>query len=265
MRGATSSHERRKETLADASPPRPEGNELTTTGPFAFPRTGRYALSRGARARRSLPEPQDRSTLTASRSSTFCGPGRDRENRARRRRRLRRRAAAVAMSGTHRAAAVRRRPHPSRQGPHLAAEAQPDRRFPERARRRDRGPCRQLDRAPTSPRAWSSACAAPTRTGRRPFAPISTASARRRGSAGRSSPRRASAGAAGSSFRRRLFSASSLRWTTSHMAEIEAMLDAHGTGILGAVTTMVPELQRRARRPVRARRAQGLGARFPCR
>ncbi len=31
----------------------------------------------------------------------------------------------------------------------------------------------------------------------------------------------------------------------SHMAEIEAMLDAHGTGILGAVTTMVPGLSER--------------------
>ncbi len=28
----------------------------------------------------------------------------------------------------------------------------------------------------------------------------------------------------------------------AHMADVEAMLDAHGTGILGAVTTMIPRL-----------------------
>ena len=73
---------------------------------------------------------------------------------------------------------------------------------------------------PMSPRGWSSACARPTPTARAPFARTSTASARRRKSAGPSSPKRANAGAAGSIFRRRLFSRSSLRptlpiWRTS--------------------------------------------------
>ena len=47
----------RKETLADASPPRPEGKEPVTTAPFALPRTGCYALRRARVLGRSLPAP----------------------------------------------------------------------------------------------------------------------------------------------------------------------------------------------------------------
>ena len=62
-----------------------------------------------------------------------------------RRRRLRRCAGSRNVRA-HRAAAVRRRPHPSRQGTHLAAEAEPDRRFRQRAGREHRRPLGKLDR-----------------------------------------------------------------------------------------------------------------------
>ena len=82
---------------------------------------------------------------------------------------------------------------------------------------------------------------------RRPFAPISTASARRRESAGRSSPKRASAGAAGSTLQASPLFTIEFALDASHMADIEAMLDAHGSGILGAATRMVPRPARGAR------------------
>ena len=46
----------------------------------------------------------------------------------------------------------------------------------------------------------------------------------------------------------------------SHMADIEAMLDLHGSGILGAATRMVPELREGLGIVFRSRRAQGLGS-----
>ena len=100
---------------------------------------------------------------------------------------------------------------------------------------------------------------------RRRSAPTSTASARRRGSAGRSSPRRASAGGTGSTLQAAPIFSVDFALDRAHMADIEAMLDAHGTGILGAVTYMVPHLREGLVTSVRARRAQGLGARLPCR
>ena len=49
----------------------------------------------------------------------------------------------------------------------------------------------------------------------------------------------------------------------SHMADIEAMLDAHGSGILGAAIRMEPDLREGLGDPLRTRGAQGLGARLP--
>ena len=88
---------------------------------------------------------------------------------------------------------------------------------------------------------------------------------RRRASAGRSSPTRASAGAAGSTLQAAPLFSIDFALDRSHMADVEAMLDAHGTGILGAVTYMVPRLREGLDAAVRARRAQRLGARLPCR
>ena len=48
--------------------------------------------------------------------------------------------------GAHRAAALRRRAHPSRQGAYLATETKPGRGFSERGRGDGRGPFRQLER-----------------------------------------------------------------------------------------------------------------------
>ncbi len=145
--------------------------------------------------------------------------------------------------GAHRAAAVRRRPHPSRQGPYLAAQAQPGRRFSKRARGDDRGPRGQLERRrrrrahgvqPALAYAHgTTAHSHPYRQRRR----------RRRESAGRFSPKRESAGAAGSTLQASPLFSVELASNASHMADIEAMLDAHGTGILGAATRMVPELR----------------------
>jgi cytosine/creatinine deaminase len=47
----------RQETLADASPPRSRGDESGTTAPFALPRARRYALGQARVLGRSLPEP----------------------------------------------------------------------------------------------------------------------------------------------------------------------------------------------------------------
>jgi cytosine/creatinine deaminase len=47
----------RQETLAGASPPRPSGSQSAMTAPFALPRAGRYVLSQARVLGRSLPEP----------------------------------------------------------------------------------------------------------------------------------------------------------------------------------------------------------------
>ena len=165
----------------------------------------------------------------------------------------------------HRAAALRRRAHPYRQGSHLAAQTQSRRRLRERARCGDRRPFGQLERRPTSPRGWSSACA-------RAYAYGTTALRTHIDSVG-----------AQTRISWPVFAEARERWRDritlqaapifsvdfaldrSHMADIEAMLDAHGTGILGAVTYMVPRLREGLDDAVRARRAQRLGARLPCR
>ena len=146
------------------------------------------------------------------------------------------------LSGRHRAAAVRRRAHPSRQGPYLAARAPIRRRF-----RRARSRRSTEDRAAN----WSARDVAARMefclrcayaTGRARSAPISTASVRRRGSAGRSSPRRASAGAAGSTLQASPLFSVDFAFDDAHMGDVEAMVDAHGSDMLGAVTYMVPRL-----------------------
>ena len=91
----------------------------------------------------------------------------------------------------------------------------------------------------------------------------STASGRRRASAGRSSPKRASAGGAASSCRPRRCSASTSRSTPGHMADHRS--DGRRARLEAARRRHLydPRLAGGARRAVRARRAQGLGSRFP--
>ena len=147
-----------------------------------------------------------------------------------------------------------------RQGPHLAAQTQSRRRLPERARRGNRRPVGQLERGRRRRadgiqpalrlRSRYDRAAHPHRQRRR----------RRRGSAGRFSRRRASAGETGSTLQAAPIFSVDFALDRSHMADIEAMLEAHGTGILGAVTYMVPRLREGLDDAVRACGAQGLGA-----
>ena len=117
----------------------------------------------------------------------------------------------------------------------------------------------------TSPPAWNSHCAAPMRTGPAPCAPISTASARRRRSAGPSSPRFASDGAAASSCKPRLYSGSTSLSMKRTCARSSAMSTPMARASSGAVTLMVPELREALEVAVRACGAQRLRPRFPCR
>ena len=143
--------------------------------------------------------------------------------------RLRRRAAGRFVRA-HRAAPLRRRSHPYRQGSHLAAETQSGRRLSERARRGNRRPLGQLERCRRRRADGIQPALAHTRTARRRCAPTSTALAPRRGSAGRCSPRRASAGGTGSRSKRRRSSAWILpstdrTWPTSRRCSMPTELE----------------------------------------
>ncbi len=239
----------RKETLADASPPRPEGNEPATTGPFALPRTGCYALSRARVLGRSLPEPAgpvdfdgfaivdilvDRGAIAKIALSGAVDFGDAPE---------------VAMSGrivlplfvdvhTHidKGHIWRRKRNPVGDFPSALAATIEDRSAnwtpADVAARMEFSLRCAYAHGTTAIRTHIDSLGAQTRIS---WPVLAEARERWRGRIElQASP---------------LFSIE-LALDDSHMAEIEAMLDAHGTGILGAATRIVPELH------------QGLGVLF---
>ena len=254
----------RKETLADASPPRPEGNEPATTAPFALPHTGRYALRRARVLGRSLPEPAgpvdfdgfaivdilvDRGAIAKIAPAGAVDFGDAPE---------------VAMSGrivlplfvdvhTHidKGHIWRRKRNPVGDFPSALAATIEDRSAnwtaADVAARMEFSLRCAYAHGTTAIRTHIDSVGAQTRIS---WPVLAEARERWRGRIElQASP---------------LFSIE-LALDASHMADVEAMLDAHGTGILGAATRMVPELHEGLGVLFDARRAQGLGARLPCR
>ena len=115
----------------------------TVSGAFAIAKTKRWALDGARLLSRDLPATDAQGFAKADilidegRIAAIVPQGYGRF----------RRCAAVADGGTGRAAAVRRRPHPSRQGPFLAPRAQSDRELRGRDPDRDERSRRALERA----------------------------------------------------------------------------------------------------------------------
>jgi hypothetical protein len=149
---------------------------------------------------------------------------------------------------------LRRYPHPSRQGPYLAARSQSRRHVHAARSRGPRADARHIGAAPTSRRGWSSACAAPM-----PMAPAAIRThidsvGPQHASVGRCSPRCASAGAAAidlqasRSFR-------SISPSTTRLWRDSRRVDAPWLGICWARDADEPPA-RGARYAVSSRRAQ---------
>ena len=131
-----------------------------------------------------------------------------------------------------------------------------------RAQRHRRRTAPRAGAPTTSPAAWISRCAPPTRTAPRRCAPISTACRRRRRSPGRCSRRCANAGGAASSCRPPACSASRARATRPGSTALAKRVAA-ADGVLGAVTYMVPDLEELLDRIFAARHRARARPRFP--
>jgi hypothetical protein len=138
----------------------------------------------------------------------------------------------------HGLAVLRRHAHPPRQGPHLAAPAEPDGTFDGRARRRGGRPRAATGRRRRR-RRMDFACAGLRPRHRRSPHPHRLRSRRSTRSRGRCSPRCASAGPAASTCRRCPSSAIDQFLDARLLRRDRRRSPPHG-GVLGAVTYMIP-------------------------